>query len=100
MYFLFVNSDILRREYVVVEYRYSRLLFTSVDQLCANLRVQEQPTNMMSQYPVTCACVTSQTNLCYFVVTSQYSTLIGDNGEMNDRCSFPSGSSVISMNSV
>ena len=40
----------LSREYRVVRNRYSRLLFTSEDRLCANLRVQEQSTNMTSQY--------------------------------------------------
>ena len=45
-------SYTLSREYRVVRYRYSRLLFTSEDRLCANLRVQEQSTNMTSQ----CQC--------------------------------------------
>ena len=46
-------SYTLSREYRVVRNRYSRLLFTSEDRLCANLRVQEQSTNMTSQcqYP-------------------------------------------------
>ena len=39
----------LGREYGVMKNRYSRLLFTSEDRLCANLRVQEQSTNMVSQ---------------------------------------------------
>ena len=34
----------------VAGYRYSRLLFTSEDRICANLRVQWQSTNMTSQY--------------------------------------------------
>ena len=42
-------SYTLSREYRVVRSRYSRLLFTSEDRLCANLRVQEQSTNMTSQ---------------------------------------------------
>ena len=37
------------REYRLMRWRYSRLLFTREDHLCANLRVQEQSTNMMSQ---------------------------------------------------
>ena len=37
----------LSREYQVVRNRYSRLLFTSEDHVCANLRVQGQSTNMM-----------------------------------------------------
>ena len=41
-------SYTLSREYRVVRNRYSRLLFTSEDRLCANLRVQEQSTNMTS----------------------------------------------------
>ena len=36
-------------EYRVMRNRYSRLLFTSEDRICANLRVQEQSTNMTSQ---------------------------------------------------
>ena len=43
------NSYTLGREYRVVRNRYSRLLFTSEDRLCANLHVQEQSTNMTSQ---------------------------------------------------
>ena len=42
-------SYTLGREYRVMSNRYSRLLFTSEDRLCANLRVQEQSTNMTSQ---------------------------------------------------
>ena len=42
-------SYTLSREYRMVRSRYSRLLFTSEDRLCANLRVQEQSTNMTSQ---------------------------------------------------
>ena len=37
-----VYSYTLSREYRVARYRYSRLLFTSEDRLCANLRVQWQ----------------------------------------------------------
>ena len=43
-------SYTLSREYRVMRNRYSWLLFTSEDRLCANLRVQEQLTNMTSQY--------------------------------------------------
>ena len=46
-------SYTLSREYRVVRSWYSRLLFTSEDRLCANLRVQEQSTNMTSQ----CQCL-------------------------------------------
>ena len=42
----FFISYTLSREYRVVRYRYSRLLFISEDRLCANLRVLEQSTNM------------------------------------------------------
>ena len=42
-------SYTLGREYRVMRNRYSRLLFASEDRLCANLRVQEQSTNMTSQ---------------------------------------------------
>ena len=43
------QSYTLGREYWVMRNRYSRLLFTSEDRLCANLRVQEQSTSMTSQ---------------------------------------------------
>ena len=51
-----MNNDFLvwlSREYQVVRNQYSRILFTSEVRLCANLRVQEQSTNMTSQcqYP-------------------------------------------------
>ena len=42
-------SYTLGREYRMMRNRYSRLLFTSGDRLCANLRVREQSTNMTSQ---------------------------------------------------
>ena len=42
-------SYTLSREYRVVRYRYSLLVFASEGRLCANLRVQEQSTNMTSQ---------------------------------------------------
>ena len=42
-------SYTLGREYREMRNRYSRLLFTSEDRLCANLHVQEQSTNMTSQ---------------------------------------------------
>ena len=61
-------SYTLRREYRVVRYRYSRLLFTSEDRLCANLHVQEQSTNMTSQ----CQCLTFAWRHISTVVTSQY----------------------------
>ena len=60
----------LRREYQMIGNWYSRLLFTSEDQLCTNFHVQEQSTDMTSQYPVSHACVTSQANLRYSVVMS------------------------------
>ena len=61
-------SYTLSREYRVVRYRYSRLFFTSEDRLCANLRVQEQSTNMTSQ----CQCPTFAWRHRSTVVTSQY----------------------------
>ena len=47
-------SYTLSREYRFVRYRYSRLLFTSEDRLCANLCKQEQSTNTTSE----CQCPT------------------------------------------
>ena len=58
----------LSSEYRVVRNRYSRLLFTSEDRLCANLRVQEQSGNMTSQ----CQCPTFAWLHRTTVVTSQY----------------------------
>ena len=49
LWFLMDISYTLGREYRVMRNRYSRLLFTSEDRICANLRVQEQSTNMTSQ---------------------------------------------------
>ena len=48
-----IISYTLSREYRVVRYRYSWLLFTSEDRICANVCMQEQSTNMTSQcqYP-------------------------------------------------
>ena len=45
-----IISYTLRREYRVVINRNSRLLFTSENRLCANLRVKEQLTHVTSQY--------------------------------------------------
>ena len=58
----------LSSEYRVVRNRYSWLLFTSEDRLCANLRVQEQLGNMTSQ----CQCPTFAWRHRTTVVTSQY----------------------------
>ena len=44
-----IFSYTLSRECRMVRNRYSRLLFTSEDRLCANLHVEEQSTNMTSQ---------------------------------------------------
>ena len=60
-------SYTLSREYRVVRYWYSWLLFTNEDLLCANLRVQEQSTNMMSQ----CQCPTFVWRYRSIVVMSQ-----------------------------
>ena len=60
-------SYTLSRDYRVMRYRYSRLLFTSEDRICANLRVQEQSTNMTSQYQ----CPTFAWRHRSTVVTSQ-----------------------------
>ena len=51
-------SYTLSREYRVVRNRYSRLLFTDEDRLCANLREQEYDVTM----PIPHVCMTSQIN--------------------------------------
>ena len=64
--------------------RYSRLLFTSEDRLCANLRVQEQSTNMTSQ----CQCPTFAWRHRSTVEThntKSEKTVLSDNGEISDR---------------
>ena len=66
-YWIHQYSYMLRREYRVVRSRYSRLLFTSEDRLCANSRVQEQSTNMTSQ----CQCLAFAWRLRSVVMTSQ-----------------------------
>ena len=58
----------LSHKYRVVRTRYSRLLFTSEDRICANLRVQEHSTNMTSQ----CQYPTFAWRHRSTVVTSQY----------------------------
>ena len=60
-------SYTLRREYRVARSRYSRLLFTNEDRLCANSRVQEQSTNMTSQ----CQCLAFAWRHRSVVMTSQ-----------------------------
>ena len=52
----------LSREYRMVRNRYSRLLFTSEDRLCANVREQEQSMNITSQYQYSHVCLTSRIN--------------------------------------
>ena len=69
----------LGREYRVMRNRYSRLLFTSEDHLCANLRVQEQSTNMMRD-------ITDQ--LWWGHNAKSENTVLGDNCEMSDRWLF------------
>ena len=54
-------------EYWVVRNRYSLLLFTSEDRLCANLRVQKQSTIMTSR----CQCLACAWRLRPTVMTSQ-----------------------------
>ena len=60
-------SCTLSREYRVVRNRYSRLLFTSEDRLCANLRVREQSMNTTSQ----CQCLAFAWRHRSTVMTSQ-----------------------------
>ena len=64
---LIIVSYTLSREYRVVRNRYSRLIFTCEDRLCANLRVQEQSTNMTSQ----CQCFAFTWRHRSTVMTSQ-----------------------------
>ena len=76
-------SYMLSCEYRVLRNQYLHLLFTSEDRLCANLRMQEQSTNMTSQcqYPTLAWCHRST------VVTSQCNaksekTILSDNYEI------------------
>ena len=64
----------------------SRLLFTVEDQVCANLRVQEQSTCMASQYQY--LAFTWRDRVRPTVVTSLFyvrRTVAGDDGEMSHR---------------
>ena len=76
-------SCTLSREYRVVRGRYSQLLFTSEDRLCAISRVKEQSTNMTSQ----CQCLAFAWRHRSAMMTSQYwvkKTVLSDNGKMSD----------------
>ena len=61
-------SYTLSHEYWLVRNRYSRLLFTNEDRLCANLPVQEKSTNMTWQ----CQCLAFTWRHRSTVMTSQY----------------------------
>ena len=71
------SSYTLSPEYRMVRNRYSRLLFTSEDLLCANLHVQEQWTNM-----------TSLDLLWWRHNAQSENTILGDNDKMSDRWLF------------
>ena len=60
-------SYTLSRGYRVARNRYSRLLFASEDRICANLRLQEQSTNMTSK----CQCLAFGWRHRSTVMTSQ-----------------------------
>ena len=64
-------SYTLNCEYWVVRNRYSRLLFTCEDRLCAKLRVQKQSTNSNVTMPVPHVRVTSQINCGDVTMLSQ-----------------------------
>ena len=64
-------SYTLSREYQVVRNRYSRLLFTSEDRICANLRVQRTIDEHVVKMPVARVCVTSQINYGDVTLISQ-----------------------------
>ena len=84
LYILYHISYTLNPEYRVVRNRYTRLLFTSEFHLCANLCVQEQSTNMTSQYQYpTFAWRHGST-----AETSEKFVLFSDNGETSDRWLF------------
>ena len=68
-YLLSIFSYALSREYRVAGFRYSRLVFTSEDRLCANLNVQWQSMNMTKA--VSSVRVTSQVNCGDVTMLSQ-----------------------------
>ena len=74
-------SYTLSREYRVVKNRYSRLLSTGQDRLCANSRVQKQSTNMTLQYQY--PMVADQPWWPQNAVSEK--TVLSDNGDINDR---------------
>ena len=72
----------LQSEYWVIRDEYTWMIFTNEYQFCTNLHMQEQMTKMMSQ----CQWLTfvwRHNELEY--------AILGDNGEMNKTCLFPSG---------
>ena len=79
----------LTHQYRVVINRYSRLLFTSEDRLCTNLRVQEQSTNMTSQHNANASRSRGVTDQLWWRHNVQSEmTVLSDNGEMSERCLF------------
>ena len=77
-------SYTLGREYRVIRKRYSRLLFTSKDRLCANLRVQEQSTNMTRNASISRSRDVTDP-LWWRHNAKSETTVLGDNCEMSDR---------------
>ena len=79
------SSATLSREYWVVRNRYSQLLFTYFDRLCANLRVQRAIDKYDVTMPVARVRVTSQINYGDITMISQKKVVLGDNGEIDDQ---------------
>ena len=80
---LIIISYTLSREYRVVRYRYSRLLFTSEDRLCANLAHNKWRHNASASRS---RDVTDQLWWRHNVKSEK--TVASDNGEMSDRWLF------------
>ena len=74
-------SYTLNRECQVVGNQYSRLLFTSEDQVCANLRVQEQSTCTSRSHDVV-------DQLWWRHNVKLEKVVLGDNGEVSKRWLF------------
>ena len=87
-YVVVIFSHTLSREYRVAGYRYSLLLFTCEDRLCANMHVQWQSSNMTLQYQYLAFGWRHRS----IMVTSQRhkseKTALGNNGEMSARLWF------------
>ena len=87
MLIMFIDIHALNREYRVVGNRYSRLLFTTEDQHCANLRVQDNRQIWRQNGTTSRSCDVTD-HLWWRHNAKSDNTVLGDNGEISDRWLF------------